>query len=103
MNFTSVILTAAFIFTIFIIGFAVYSIYVSKKDIFHGSGKPEKMASMVLESIYLMAKNIVGIFIVTTIMISMSEKLLSIEQGLPIVSLVVGYLLGKEFNQHKDS
>ena len=62
-----------------------------------GSGKPEKMASMVLESIYLMAKNLVGIFIITSILVTMSEKLISNEQGLPIVTLVVGYLLGKDF------
>lgn len=68
-----------------------------KKTIFPGSGKPEKMASMVLQSIYLMAKNLVGIFIITTILILMSEKLILIDQGLPVVTLVVGYLLGKEF------
>jgi hypothetical protein len=70
---------------------------VSQKTIFSGSGKPEKMASMVLQSIYLMAKNLVGVFIITAILILMSEKLILNNQGLPIVTLVVGYLLGKEF------
>ena len=94
---TTVILIAAGSCCLLIIFFGIYSLYVSKENIFTGSGKPEKMASMVLESIYLMAKNLVGIFIISAILILMSEKLISNDQGLPIVTLVVGYLLGKEF------
>lgn len=94
---TTVILIVAAICNLLIISFGYYSLWISKKVIFPGSGKPEKMASMVLHSIYLMAKNLVGIFIITTILISMSEKLILNDQGLPIVTLVVGYLLGKEF------
>jgi len=94
---TIIILIISGICNLLIISFGFYSLYISKENIFKGSGKPEKMALMVLESIYLMAKNLAGIFIITSILIIMSEKLISNEQGLPIVTLVVGYLLGKDF------
>jgi len=96
-NSTIVILVITGICNFLIILFGFYSLYVSKKSIFQGSGKPEKMASMVLDSIYLMAKNLVGVFIITAILILMSENLITNDQGLPVVTLVVGYLLGKEF------
>ena len=96
-NSTIVVLIISGICNLFIISFGFYSLCVSKKSIFSGSGQPEKMASMVLQSIYLMAKNLVGVFIITVILILMSEKLILNDQGLPIVTLVVGYLLGKEF------
>lgn len=96
-NSTIVVLIISGICNLFIILFGFYSLCVSKKTIFSGSGKPDKMASMVLQSIYLMAKNLVGVFIITAILILMSEKLILNDQGLPIVTLVVGYLLGKEF------
>jgi hypothetical protein len=94
---TLFILIISGICSLLIISFGIYSLSISKDNIFIGSGKPEKMASMVLESIYLMAKNLVGIFIISSILVTMSEKLISNEQGLPIVTLVVGYLLGKDF------
>jgi len=94
---TTVVLIVAGSCSLLIISFGFYSLFVAKDKIFSGSGKPDKMASMVLESIYLMAKNLVGVFVITTILILMCEKLISNEQGLPIVTLVVGYLLGKEF------
>ena len=101
---TILVLISAGSISLLIISFGFYSLFISKDRIFPGSGKPEKMASMVLESIYLMAKNLVGVFIITTILMLMSEKLISNEQGLPIVTLVVGYLLGKDFvNTNKPS
>lgn len=89
--------------SLFILSFGLYSLCISKNKVFPGSEKPEKMASMILESIYLMAKSLIGVFIVTAILLLMSEKIISNEQGLPIVTLIVGYIVGKEFTISKNS
>lgn len=98
----TIILTSA-ISTILIVCYGMYSLKISNQSIFVGSGKPDKMATMVLESIYIMAKNLVGVFIITTILILISEKILGTDQGLPVVSLVIGYLLGKDFVTTKNA
>lgn len=102
-NSTIVVLIISGICNLLIVSFGFYSLRVSKKTIFSGSGKPEKMASIVLDSIYLMAKNLVGVFIITAVLILISENLINNEQGLPVITLVVGYLLGKEFVTSKKS
>ncbi|MHA8103774.1 hypothetical protein [Aquirufa nivalisilvae] len=106
------ILSSGLIASVFVMGFGIYSLSASAESIFPGSGLADKMASMVLSSIYLMAKNLVGIFIITVILTLLSEEILKSNECLPIISLIAGYLLGKDFtpsntskneNQSRDS
>lgn len=81
-----------------VLGYGLQTLKVSNKNIFPGSGAPHKMASMILSSTYLMAKYLVGIFIIASILILLGEKVISTEQGLPVLTLIVGYLLGNNSN-----
>ncbi len=94
---TTVTLILSGISTLLIFCYGLYTLCISRKTIFPGSGQPHKMAAMVLEACYLMAKYLVGIFIVTAIIVLICEKVITTEQGLPAVTLIIGYLLGKGF------
>lgn len=70
---------------------------LSAKHIFEGSGKPISMAKIVLSSIQMTAQILFGILVIGIICIMILDGKITSDAGLPIVSGIVGYLLGKSF------
>jgi len=64
-------------------------------------GDPASVSKAFSEVINTQAQLIVGVLIVLVITLLMIEKNITAEAGLPIISLVGGYLLGKGINDHK--
>jgi len=94
---TSVILIMFAAISIGIIAFGMYSLNVGSKNIFAGSGAPISMAQMLLSSIHVTSQILLGVLIVTIISLLISTKIVSAESGLPVLSVISGYLLGKNF------
>lgn len=80
-----------------IIGFGVYSLAVGAKRIFEGSGSPIAMAQMLLGSIHVTSQILLGLLIISIISLLISAKIVDAASGLPVLSVVSGYLLGKSF------
>jgi uncharacterized membrane protein YeaQ/YmgE (transglycosylase-associated protein family) len=70
---------------------------LSAKSIFSGSGKPVSMAKIVLSSIHITAQILFGVLVIGIICVMIMEDKIKSEAGLPIISGIVGYLLGKSF------
>ena len=76
---------------------------ISSKSIFPGSGSPVSMAKIVLSSIHLTAQILFGILVIGILCVMIMEGKIESNAGLPIVSGVVGYLLGKSFKDVYES
>jgi len=80
---------------------AIAIIYISvllaaTKSIFHGSGHPVDMANIAFKSVMKISQIIVGMVVISVITLLMVSSKISNEVGLPIITTIVGYLLGKE-------
>ena len=84
-------------FSLIIFAYGIYTLSVSKESIFKGSGDAPKMGLIVLYACNLMTKYFFGILIISIIFIFICEKIIGIDQGLPIITLIIGYLLAKGF------
>lgn len=80
-----------------IIGFGAYTINTGADSVFKGSGSPISMAQMLLSSIHITSQILLGVLIVTIISLLIAKKIISEEAGLPVLSVISGYLLGKNF------
>ena len=80
-----------------IIGFGAYSISVGSKSVFKDSGAPISMAQMLLSSIHITSQILLGVLIVTILSLLIANEIISDEAGLPVLSVISGYLLGKNF------
>lgn len=83
--------------SILIIGFGAYTLRIGSNEVFRGSGSPIAMAQMLLSSIHVTSQILLGVLIVTIISLLVSNKIISSESGLPVLSVISGYLLGKNF------
>ena len=97
MDSVIVILIVGGVASALILGNAAWSLYVAMKSIFPGSGVPIPMAHVLLSSMYLMAQQFVAIFLIITIEVLICSGKIESQAGLPIISAVVGYTLGKSF------
>jgi len=75
----------------------MYVMSISSKKIFLGSGKPISMAKMVLSSIQITSQILFGILIIGILSVMLIEGKITSDAGLPVISGIVGYLLGKSF------
>ncbi len=75
----------------------VVSLYYGAKNIFRGSGSPISMAQTLLSSIHITIQHLLGVLIIVLISLLMTEKIITSEAGLPLLSAVSGYLLAKTF------
>ena len=71
--------------------------------IFTGSGAPISMAKMVLSSIQITSQILFGILAISILCVMILEDKIKSEAGLPVISGIVGYLLGKSFKDAYDS
>ncbi len=98
MNTLSWIISiAGLLISVFIIGFGIVSLRIGEKSIFPGSGAPASMAQMVLSSVHITSQHLLGVLIIMILSLLMTHQVLTIESGLPLLSAVIGYLLGKNF------
>ena len=82
---------------IFFILYAI-ALYLASEKIFSGSGVPITMANILLRSIMTAGQIIVGIAILTVITILIVSNKISSDTGLPIISILTGYLVGRNFD-----
>jgi hypothetical protein len=92
-----IVLVLAGIICLTIVGYALYSMYIAGKNIFQGSGVPISMAQMTLGSIHVTSQSLFGVLVITIITIFMLNGIIKAEAGLPLLSAISGYLLGKNF------
>jgi hypothetical protein len=93
--FSSALIIIAFI--------TFYGLWVGKGNIFPGSGKPITMAKVILSSILVNSQIIFGLFICTSLLILIQEEKIEANSGLPLLSAISGYLLGKTFKDITNS
>ncbi|MCP3901990.1 MAG: hypothetical protein GY715_00015 [Planctomycetes bacterium] len=74
-----------------------HGLRIGSTAIFRGSGRPVEMAQTLLSSIHITSQMLFGLLAVALVCLLMAEKIVSTEAGLPLLSAVVGYLLGKGF------
>lgn len=72
-----------------------YVMKLSSKNIFPGSGKPVSMIQSILSAIQSNSQYLFGFFIVSMFLILIVENILDKGIAIPIITAVVGYLLGK--------
>ncbi|MFH1187596.1 MAG: hypothetical protein V1688_01905 [bacterium] len=97
MNLIPYIIIGGLITSILIVGFAIFSLRIGEKSIFHGSGAPTSMAQMLLSSVHVTSQNIIGILIIVILSLLITGNVLTTESGMPLLSVIIGYLLGKNF------
>ena len=97
MSTTCLILIMFGVITLGIILFGMYSLHIGGEKIFIGSGSPISMAQMLLSSIHITSQILLGVLIITTISLLIANQIISEEAGLPVLSVISGYLLGKNF------
>ena len=93
----TLILIVGAVASILILANATWSLHVARSDIFRGSGVPVSMAQVLLSSMYLVAQQLVAVLLIVTIEILIVSGDIENNAGLPIISAVVGYALGKSF------
>lgn len=78
-----------------ILGFNLYVMDIGSKKVFGGSGSPISMAQAILNSIQATSQFLFGIFIVALLSILIVEKVIEPNVGIPVITSVVGFLLGR--------
>jgi hypothetical protein len=97
MDTTILVLLAGAAICLAILILFFMSLRVANQHIFPGSGRPAVMAQMLLSSIHLGAQHLLGVFVIAVLSILLVKKIISTETGLPLLSAIAGYLLGKNF------
>lgn len=75
----------------------IAAICVGKKSIFGGSGRPVSMAQTLLSSIQVIQQNLFGILALIILSLLIINEIITSDAGLPIISGIIGYLLGKTY------
>lgn len=76
----------------------ITALYFASKNIFSGSGVPITMADFLLRSIMSAGQIIAGIAILAVITILIVSGKITSEVGLPIIATLLGYLVGRSFD-----
>jgi hypothetical protein len=92
----AILIAAAVIVLLMVINF-MCSLQVAQKDIFRGSGAPISMAQTLLSLMHFAAQHFLAVLIIVILGILISTKIIESQAGLPILSAVAGYCLGKSF------
>jgi hypothetical protein len=91
-----VVISAGFV-SLLIVGFNIWCLHIGRSSIFPGSGQPAGMAQTLLSSLHITSQILLGVLSIALLCVLMANTILSTEAGLPLVSAVIGYLLGKSF------
>ncbi|MCR6722080.1 MAG: hypothetical protein NVV59_17740 [Chitinophagaceae bacterium] len=93
--------TAVIVGLIIIYNFWV--MWIASKNIFPGAGAPISMAQTVLNSIQATSQFLFGIFIVAVLLVLIIEEIVTAEVGIPVITSVVGFLLGRTQKKSNDA
>ena len=80
-----------------VVCFGTFSLHVCNQNIFPHSGVPAKMAQMVLSSVHITSQVLFSIFVIVILILLMIKEVITTDAGLPLLSAVAGYILGKNF------
>ena len=89
---------ALLIFGLIVFGAFIFITWYGIKNLFPGSGDPANVSRSFSEITKNYSQLILGLFVVLVITALLLEKIVSPESGLPIISLIVGYILGSRVN-----
>lgn len=95
MNIIYILIGIGIAFSIMIAVLYLWAIHIASKSIFPGSGAPISMSQVLLSSIHVTSQILFGLLAIIIISILLFEKIISSDAGLPIMSAIVAYLLGK--------
>ena len=79
------------------------SLFLANDNIFPYSGQPIPMLNKLYESLSLNSQTNLALLAVVVISILMTEKLITPESGLPIISAIIGYTVAKNINREHDN
>ncbi len=91
------ILALGIVIVLLILANAAMSLRVGSRSIFPGSGAPTSMAQMLLSSIHITSQHLIGALVIIIVSLLMKGQVVKAEAGLAIVSAVIGYILGRGF------
>lgn len=97
MELTSIVLIVGGVICFLMITIYITTVIVGKNSIFHGSGSPISMAQILFSSIHVITQHLLGVLIIILICILMIKNIITSEAGLPLLSVIAGYLLAKTF------
>lgn len=100
---SSAILIASAVIVGLIILYNFWVMWIASKNIFPGSGTPISMAQTVLNSIQATSQFLFGLFVVSVLLVLIIENIIKSEVGVPIITSVVGFLLGRTQKKSNDS
>ncbi|MFI5159098.1 MAG: hypothetical protein ACHQF4_09550 [Sphingobacteriales bacterium] len=97
------VLSLAILFVLIVIVYLWAVMRLTAEKVFTGSGAPISMAKMVLSSIQITSQILFGVLAIVVITILIIEDKIRSDAGLPVISGIVGYILGKSFKDVYDS
>lgn len=104
METSSICILITTIAFILIVIFYVWRVMkLTGEKIFTGSGAPISMAKMVLSSIQITSQILFGILAIGILCVMILEDKIRSDAGLPVISAIIGYLLGKSFKDAYDN
>ena len=77
----------------------ILALHKAANKIWSGSGDPLSMSQMLLASLHSIGQIFFGIFFLSIIFLLIKSNLLSTDSGLPVMSALVAYILGKGFRE----
>jgi hypothetical protein len=102
MELIYILCMIAFVFLIMIIAFFLMAKY-GFKEIFPNSGMPDIMGKILLASGYTFFQFMTGLLIIGIVVILIYKQILKTDVGIPIITTIAGYLLGRVFTEARMS
>lgn len=102
MELIYILCMIAFVFLIMIISFFLMAKY-GFKEIFPNSGMPDIMGKILLASGYTFFQFMTGLLIIGIVVILIYKQILKTDVGIPIITTIAGYLLGRVFTDGRMS
>ncbi len=92
-----IVIVGGLVISALVVIFGIISLRVGERSVFHGSGVPAKMAQMILSSVHITSQVLFSVFLIDMLILLMIQKVITTDAGLPLLSAVTGYILGKNF------
>lgn len=99
--FSLVIIGGYFLFFFAILLTNILGLLVGKEKIFGGSGVPGLMAKAINNLSLLNSQFLFGSLIASLILIGITEKVIESNVGIPIITSIIGFLIGKNQNSER--
>jgi hypothetical protein len=100
---SNAILIASAVIVGLIIIYNFWVMWIASEKIFPNSGTPISMAQTVLNSIQATSQFLFGLFVVTVFLVLTIEDVVKSDVGIPVITSVVGFLLGRTQKKANDA